>query len=56
MFIYALCFGTMLDYGEANFLRVPIDPLFVSVAVLSVFNYLSPKFKWLKFFADDESN
>jgi hypothetical protein len=47
--VYTFCLGISLDAGEANFLRIPIDPLFVSLAVLSVGGWLVKKFDWLKF-------
>jgi hypothetical protein len=47
--VYTFCLAISASAGEANFLRIPIDPLFVSLAVLSAGGWLAAKFKWLKF-------
>lgn len=47
--MYTFGLAICAESGEANFLRVSIDPLFVSLAVLSVGGWLIKKFDWLKF-------
>lgn len=46
--IYVFCLSLVAEEGEGNFLRIPIDPLFVSLAVLYLADMLVPKLKFLK--------
>ena len=45
--VYVFCMSLVAEEGEANFFRIPIDPLFVSLAVLSLAGLLRP---WLSRF------
>jgi hypothetical protein len=47
--LYTFGIAIFISAGEANFLRIPIDPLFVSLAVFLAGSWLAIKFKRLKF-------
>lgn len=50
---YTYFFSVAIDAGEANILRIPIDPFLVCLVVLSLGNIFIPKFKILKFFREE---